>query len=66
MLVKELALQVLQNPSVNRSGIHFEDEDARPVIERILEGLALKASSGDPAAAKELREWINLQTEITL
>jgi hypothetical protein len=64
MTVRELTEKTLKGPLAYPPGIRISDNDNRPAIEHILEGLAQKASSGDPAAARELREWLALQVEI--
>lgn len=64
MNASELTEKVLKSPMVYPSGIFTGDCDNRPVIEHILEGLAHNASTGNPAAARELREWLALKVEI--
>lgn len=44
-------------------GMSIDLEDTREALEVILEGLARKASTGDPAAARELREWMAVKIE---
>jgi hypothetical protein len=52
--------KVLENP-IPKVDLNFETKDKKIALQRILEGLARKASSGEPAAAKELREWMNIK-----
>ena len=56
--VAELAKGVLGRPIRYPDGTPADSIDNRAAIELILEGLALTASKGNPAAARELREWL--------
>jgi len=64
--IQEIAVDVLNRPVCTGSGAITEMDDKQPAIVRILEGLTRRASTGDPAAARELREWLALQIDLKL
>lgn len=64
--IHEIAVEVLSRPVCTFPGAINGPDEEQPAIIRILEGLTRKASTGDPAAARELREWLAIQTDLKL
>lgn len=64
MDIHALAVSVLTSPLPDPMEA-LAPHSMRPAVALLLEGLARKASSGDAAAARELREWLRLENDMT-
>jgi hypothetical protein len=64
MTIRERTIATLKCPIAPEPFSMGEVEDRRPAIARILEGLMQKAANGDVPAAREIREYLALKTEL--
>lgn len=63
MTIREKTLAALKAP-IAPTSFDLDPKDDRPGLDRIIEGLIQKAARGDVPAARELREYLELEAEM--